>query len=105
MVKANLGEVEEEIYQVRNRSGQDPLNYPIKLNNKLASLMGIVERGEAAPTEQSYQVFESLSESLQTELIRMNTIIDQDPRRLNELLSEAGLDPIEIKDLIGESRC
>ena len=101
VVKANLGEVEEEIYQVRNRSGQDPLNYPIKLNNKLASLMGTVERGEAAPTEQSYQVFESLSGSLQIELIRMNTIIDQDLRRLNELLSEAGLDPIEIKDLIG----
>ena len=102
VVKTNLGGVEEEIYQVRNRSGQDPLNYPIKLNNKLASLMGMVERGEAAPTEQSYQVFESLSGSLQTELIRMNAIIDQDLRRLNELLSEAGLDPIEIKDLIGD---
>ena len=101
LVNANLSGVEEEIYQVRNQSGQDPLNYPIKLNNKLASLMGMVERGEAAPTEQSYQVFESLSSTLQTELIRMNTIIDQDLRRLNELLSEAGLDPIEIKDLIG----
>ena len=101
LVNANLSGVEEEIYQVRNQSGQDPLNYPIKLNNKLASLMGLVERGEAAPTEQSYQVFESLSATLQTELIRMNTIIDQDLRRLNELLSEAGLDPIEIKDLIG----
>ena len=101
LVNANLSGVEEEIYQVRNQSGQDPLNYPIKLNNKLASLMGVVERGEAAPTEQSFQVFESLSGMLQTELIRMNTIIDQDLRRLNELLSEAGLDPIEIKDLIG----
>ena len=101
LVNINLSTVEQEIYQVQNRSGQDPLNFPIKLNNKLAALMSTVERGESAPTDQSYQVFEHLSGLLQTELIRMNTIIEQDLRRLNQLLQEAGLDPIEIKELIG----
>ncbi len=100
-VEANLSAVESEIYQVRNQSRQDPLNFPIKLNNKLAALMGVVERGETAPTAQSFRVFDHLSELLQTELIRMNTIIEQDLRRLNELLQEEGLDPIEIKELIG----
>jgi photosystem II stability/assembly factor-like uncharacterized protein len=100
-VNQNLSGVEGEIYQVQNRSGQDPLNFPIKLNNKLAALMGVVERGETAPTAQSYQVFDHLSDLLQTELIRMNTIIEQDLRRLNELLQEEGLEPIEIKELIG----
>jgi hypothetical protein len=100
-VNTNLSVVEAEIYQVRNESRQDPLNCPIKLNNKLAALMGVVERGETTPTQQSYQVFDHLSDLLQTELIRMNTIIDQDLRRLNELLQEEGLDPIEIKELIG----
>ena len=41
-----LTAVEEEVYQMKNRSGQDPLNYPIKLNNKIAALTGVVE----APT-------------------------------------------------------
>ena len=100
-VESNLSAVESEIYQVRNQSRQDPLNFPIKLNNKLASLLGVVERGETAPTAQSFRVFDHLSELLQTELIRMNTIIEQDLRRLNELLQEEGLDPIEIKELIG----
>ncbi|MCH8144046.1 MAG: glycosyl hydrolase [Gemmatimonadetes bacterium] len=100
-VESNLSAVESEIYQVRNESRQDPLNFPIKLNNKLASLLGVVERGETAPTAQSFRVFDHLSELLQTELIRMNTIIEQDLRRLNELLQEEGLDPIEIKELIG----
>ena len=100
-VESNLSAVESEIYQVRNESRQDPLNFPIKLNNKLAALMGVVERGETAPTAQSFRVFDHLSELLQTELIRMNTIIEQDLRRLNELLQEEGLDPIEIKELIG----
>ncbi len=101
LVNSNLSAVEGEIYQVRNESGQDPLNFPIKLNNKLAALMGVVGRGESAPTQQSYQVFDHLSDLLQTELIRMNTIIEQDLRRLNQLLQEEGLDPIEIKELIG----
>jgi hypothetical protein len=57
--------------------------------------------GHGSPTAQSYQVFEHLSDLLQTELIRMNTIIEQDLRRLNELLQEEGLDPIEIRELIG----
>ncbi len=53
--------MEGEIYQYRNRSSQDPLNYPIRLNNKLAALQGIVESGDARPTDQSYAVFKDLS--------------------------------------------
>jgi photosystem II stability/assembly factor-like uncharacterized protein len=96
-VKDGLSAVEQEIYQVRNQSNQDPLNFPIKLNNKLAALMGVVESGEARPTDQSYQVFDHLSELLQTELIRLNTIIEQDLQRLNQLLREANLDPIQTE--------
>jgi photosystem II stability/assembly factor-like uncharacterized protein len=96
-VKDKLSAVEQEIYQVKNQSNQDPLNFPIKLNNKLAALVGVVERGEAAPTDQSYAVFDHLSGLLQTELIRMNTIIEQDLQRLNELLRAANLDPIQTE--------
>ena len=102
VVKTNLGEVEQEIYQVKNQSNQDPLNFPIKLNNKLAALVGVVERGEAAPTQQSYQVFQHLDGMLQTELIRLNTIIQQDLSRLNELLQQAGLDPIDVEAMISD---
>src|SRR5262249_47758851 len=49
-----LTNVEGEIYQYRNRSSQDPLNFPIKLNNKLAALQSIVEYGDNKPTDQSY---------------------------------------------------
>jgi hypothetical protein len=37
-IKAEMQEIEETLYQTKNRSGQDPLNYPIRLNNKLAHL-------------------------------------------------------------------
>ena len=66
-----LTEVEGEIYQYRNRSSQDPLNYPIRLNNKLAALQGIVESGDYKPTDQSYAVFKDLSARLDQQLARL----------------------------------
>ncbi|MFQ5536712.1 MAG: WD40/YVTN/BNR-like repeat-containing protein [Gemmatimonadota bacterium] len=99
-VEERLGSVESEIYQVRNRSNQDPLNYPIKLNNKLAALLNLVEGSESRPTDQSYEVFEVLSTRLDGEIQQMNLIIQQDVARLNELLRKLGLDPIDTERLI-----
>jgi len=53
-----LTAIEGEIYQYRNQSSQDPLNYPIKLNNKLAALLGVVESAEARPTAAT--IFQSM---------------------------------------------
>ena len=96
-VQERLDGVEGEIYQVRNRSNQDPLNYPIKLNNKLAALLSLVEGGDYRPTDQSYDVFEELSTALEGELEQMRLIIQQDLARLNELLRELGLEPIDTE--------
>ena len=101
-VKTKLGGVEEEIYQVRNQSNQDPLNFPIKLNNKLAALMGVVENGESDPTEQSYAVFEDLSTRLDLQLRTMQSILADDLARLNDLLREANLDPIPVQNLVSD---
>jgi hypothetical protein len=54
---------------VRNQSSHDPLNFPIKLNNKLASLMRVVESGDYMPTAGSYKVFEELKAELAIRLI------------------------------------
>src|SRR5258706_6907815 len=56
-VKGRLAGVEEASLQVKNRASQDPLNYPIRLNNKIAALAGVVGGAHAAPTAQSEQVF------------------------------------------------
>ena len=101
-VKDRLSGVESEIYQVKNQSNQDPLNYPIRLNNKIAALLNLVEGSYHRPTDQSYQVFDQLSGQLGTELDQMNLVITQDLARLNELLRELGLDPIDTERLISE---
>jgi hypothetical protein len=90
-----LTEVEGEIYQHRLRSGQDPLNYPIRLNNKLAALQGTVESGDYRPTEQSYTVFRELSGRLDTQLARLEALIKSDLAAVNTSLAAAGLPPIK----------
>lgn len=101
LVKTRLGAVEQEIYQVKNESNQDPLNFPIKLNNKLAALMFVVERGEARPTDQTRTVFEHLSGLLDAQLGQMNTIVQNDLAQLNQLLAAEDLEQITTEELVG----
>jgi len=93
-LKARLSAVEEELYQVRLRSNQDPLNFPIKLNNKLAALQNTVEAVHGAPTAQAYVVFEELSQRLDAELQELNQVLEQAFEAFNEMLESKGLEPI-----------
>jgi hypothetical protein len=87
-IKARLSLIEGEIYQVKNRSSQDPLNYPIRLNNKIAALAGVVASADAAPTNQSVQVFEQLSAALQVQLDRLKAVLDADVPAFNKLVKD-----------------
>ncbi len=69
-----LTSVEEALYQTKNQSPQDPLNFPIRLNNRLSSLRRSVETGEARPTDAAYKVFEELSAELTTHLDKLDDI-------------------------------
>jgi photosystem II stability/assembly factor-like uncharacterized protein len=93
-----LTEVEGEIYQHRLRSGQDPLNYPIRLNNKLAALQGTVESGDYPPTEQARAVFKELSGRLDQQLARLDTLVKIDAAAFSKRLEAAGLAPIKSTD-------
>ena len=92
-----VSQAEEEIYQVRLEARQDPLNYQIRLNNKIAALMRQVESADARPTDQQVEVFRDLSTLLQVELDRIDEAIRTDLARLNALLVEAGLEPIALE--------
>ena len=90
----NVSAVEEAIYQVRNQSNQDPLNFPIKINNRLASLLGVVERGEGRPTAAVYPIFKDLSAELKTQTDRLQQVLAADLSVFNAEARRAGLDPI-----------
>jgi len=87
--------VEGEIYQYRNQSSQDPLNYPIKLNNKLAALQGVVESGDGRPTAQSFEVYRELSTALAGQLAKLAAIVKMDIAAFNKDLQQRKLEAIK----------
>jgi hypothetical protein len=88
---------EEAIYQTKNRSNQDPLNYPIRLNNKIAALAGVVGGANAKPTEQAYAVFEALSAALQVELDRVDAVVRDRIPAFNAAVGALNLPAVVVK--------
>jgi photosystem II stability/assembly factor-like uncharacterized protein len=80
-----LQTVEEALYQTKNQSSQDPLNYPIRLNNKLAALGSIVASADAQPTEQSYALYEELAAQIDAQLRQLGQVMADDLRSFNAL--------------------
>ena len=87
---AQVSAIEANIYQVKNQSGQDPLNYPIRLNNKIAALAGVAGSADARPTDQTREAFRILSGQLDAELNRLSTAMGS-LASINTDLKAAGL--------------
>ena len=92
-----LTEVEETLYQTKNQSSQDPLNFPIRLNNKLAALLGVVSRGEAPPTEQSFEVYNDLVGKIDAQLMKLSQIVKTDVPAFNQVVKDQSIPAIVIK--------
>ena len=90
-----LTEVEESVYQVRNQSNQDPLNFPIKTNNRLASLLRVVEAGDGRPTSNVAPIFNELKTELKAETDRLQQVTSTLVPRYNELARRQGLQEVK----------
>ena len=89
--RGRLTAIEEDVYQVRNRSGQDPLNFPIKLNNKIAALGSSVMHGDGKPTAGSYEVYDLLTKRLGEEQGKLDQALKVDLPQVNKMLAERKL--------------
>jgi hypothetical protein len=96
-LNAKLTIIEEALYQTKNRSSQDPLNYPIRLNNKLAALGSVVDSADAAPTAQSYVIYEDLVTRINAELQRLKQVMDTDLPAYNRLVREQNVPAVIIR--------
>jgi photosystem II stability/assembly factor-like uncharacterized protein len=91
----DLSAVEQELYQVQNQSNQDPLNFPIKLNNRLASLRRSVETGDAKPTDGAYKVYRELSAELEKQTSTLESILTKEIPKVNAVLQKSGIEPLD----------
>jgi hypothetical protein len=96
-----LTAVEEELYQTKNRASEDPLNFPIKLNNKLAHLLMVVSGGDYQPTQQSYMVYEDLATRVNAQLKALNTLMTSDLAAFNKLIHDSNIPAVEAPKASG----
>ncbi len=85
-----LSRIENQIHMTKNQSQQDPLNYGIKVNNRLAFLMADQQRGDFPPTDQAEDVYQELSDELEGYLQELDVLMEKELPAINQLLEEKG---------------
>jgi photosystem II stability/assembly factor-like uncharacterized protein len=88
-LKEKLSPIEDELTQSKAKTRQDTMNYPVKLNGKLAWLAAVVASSQDAPTRQGYELFEDLSQRIDMQLQRLREIIDTDVAAFNAMMRES----------------
>ncbi len=89
--------IENELYQTKNRSGQDPLNYPIKLTNKLAHLNSLTQIGDYPPTAGAIAVRDELIIKIDALLKQYNMIKSNRVPAINDMIRSKETDYIQVK--------
>ena len=87
-----LDPIEQALYQTQNESRQDPLNFPIRLNDKLSDVMSLTAIGDAAPTTQAIAVKQELSAAIEVQLAALGAIWRDEVPALNKRITAAGVD-------------
>ena len=90
--------IEEALYQTKNRSGQDPLNFPIRLTNKLAHLNSLVGMDDFPPTTQDVAVKNELSQQINAELTKFDQLVSNEIKSFNAQFNTKSLNYLFVED-------
>jgi photosystem II stability/assembly factor-like uncharacterized protein len=96
-LEKQLTSIEEALYQTKNRSNQDPLNFPIKLTNKLAHLNSLVTIDDFPPTAQDMAVKNELTNAIKKELDSFNTLVTEEIKAFNTAFNNAKLEYLFVE--------
>ena len=87
-VIAKMTSVEEELYQTKNKSGQDPINYPIKLNDKLCGINSTAQSGCNRPSAQVLAAYKEIADAINVQLQKLDSIFKTELSSFNELVAK-----------------
>ena len=88
--------IEETLYQTKSKSNQDPLNFPIRLNNKLAHLNSLTRIGSYAPTQQAIDFKNEINKKIDQELAKLYDLFDNKVKVLNQKVKDSQIDLIQL---------
>ncbi len=97
-LQESFSEIEKALYQTKNKSGQDPLNFPIRLTNKLAHLNSLVGMDDFPPTQQDVAVKDELSSQINVELIKFDQLISEEISAFNTAFNQKKLKYLFVGD-------
>ena len=89
--------IEEELIQVKSKASEDPLNFPIKLNDKLAGVASVVASADAAPTKQSYALYDELAGKIDNQLAQYKHVVDTELPAFNNLVKAEDVPAVILK--------
>ncbi|WP_343487040.1 glycosyl hydrolase [Allomuricauda sp. d1] len=97
-MKEEFSEIEKALYQTKNRSNQDPLNFPIRLTNKLAHLNSLVSIDDFPPTDQDVAVQQEMTSKINAQLQAFDSLVDEEMKQFNAEFNQLGLEYLSIED-------
>ncbi len=97
-LKEEFTKIEEALYQTQNRSGQDPLNFPIRLTNKLGHLNALVGFGDFPPTDQDIAVKNELTQKINEQLNAFNKLVSEEITAFNAAFNSKNLNYLFVED-------
>src|SRR5579875_2431109 len=92
-----LSTIEETLYQTKNRASEDPLNYPVRLNNKLAALLSAIGEADTRPSESQQQVYEDLATDVNAQVNKLKQLVDSAIPELNKLVRQQDIPAISVR--------
>ncbi len=97
-----LTALENDLIQTRSHAHEDPLNYPVKLNNKLTELASAAGSAYAAPTQQEYDVFKELSQKVDARLNAFHQLVQKDLPRFNAMVKKLDIPAVALPGKAGK---
>ncbi|MBO3115149.1 glycosyl hydrolase [Winogradskyella sp. DF17] len=97
-LEEQLSDIEKALYQTKNRSNQDPLNFPIKLTDKLGGLNSLTRRGDFPPTDQAIEVKNELTQKINAQLNTFNKLLSSEIKAFNEAFNSKGLNYLFVEN-------
>ena len=94
----DISEIENNIHMTKNQSRQDPLNYGIRINNRIAFLLADSQRGDYPPTDQSKEFFMQIKKELDTEILKLDALIDKHSQKIENYLEENKIELISLNN-------
>ncbi|TAF50271.1 MAG: glycosyl hydrolase, partial [Sphingobacteriia bacterium] len=92
-----LTAIEEALYQTKSKSGQDVLNFPIRINDKLGGLYGVAASGQNAPSAQVKEVFADLGQQADVQLNKLKALMGKELKALNAQINQMQVPVIGVK--------